>query len=505
MPQPLLTTDGLHKAFGATKALTDVSLRLAQGERLAVVGENGAGKSTLMKILAGVYSPDEGEMTFLGEPYRPQSPAQALAAGLSIVYQEPTFFPQLTVLENIFVGREIKDRWGNLRWNAMQEEAHELFDRLELPLGFLGRRMDALSLGNQQIVLIARAIHQNARVLILDEPTSILTDAEANKLFGLVEEVVGAGSGVLYITHRFEEFERVADRLIVLKDGRLVGEMPVSEAKEQRLIELMSGRMLEQVKQLSRSSAASDFASLLEVRNLSRRGMYEDVSFDVSRGEIVGFYGLVGAGRTETALSIFGALKPDGGTMTLEGRPFDPGSPSEAIKAGVVYVPEDRKTQGIFPLMDTGSNLSAAALGGLASLSVIRKGRENSLVRRFFESLGIKARSPSDAILSLSGGSQQKVVLARWLATEPKMLLLDEPTRGIDVGTKAEIHRLIRELADDGLGIILISSELPELLALSDKVYVLHEGRMTAAFGHEEATEEEVLRATMGVVGGHGK
>jgi rhamnose transport system ATP-binding protein len=504
MPQPLLTADGLHKAFGATKALTDVSLRLAQGERLAVVGENGAGKSTLMKILAGVYSPDGGEMTFLGEPYRPQSPAQSLAAGLSIVYQEPTFFPQLTVLENIFVGREIKDRWGNLRWNAMREEARELFGRLELPMGFLGRRMDALSLGNQQTVLIARAIHQNARVLILDEPTSILTDAEANKLFGLVEEVVGAGGGVLYITHRFEEFEHVADRLIVLKDGRLVGEMPVSEAREQRLIELMSGRALEQAKQRSRSSA-SDSASLLEVRNLSRHGMYEDVSFDVSRGEIVGFYGLVGAGRTETVLSIFGDLKPDGGTMMLDGRPFDPSSPSEAIKAGVVYVPEDRKTQGIFPLMDTGSNLSAAALGSLASLSVIRKGQESSLVRRFFESLGIKARSPSDSILSLSGGSQQKVVLARWLATEPKMLLLDEPTRGIDVGTKAEIHRLIRELADDGLGIILISSELPELLALSDKVYVLHEGRMTAAFGREEATEEEVLRATMGFVGDHGK
>lgn len=501
-PQPLLTAEGLHKSFGATKALADVSLRLFPGERLAVVGENGAGKSTLMKILAGVYAPDEGEMTFLGEPYQPQSPAQSLAAGVSIVYQEPTFFSQLSVVENIFVGREIRDRWGNLRWSAMQAEASTLFHRLELPEHLLAQPMDALSLGNQQLVLIARAIHQDARVLILDEPTSILTDSEANKLFGLVEEVVRSGGGVLYITHRFDEFERVADRLIVLKDGKLVGEMPVSEADEQRLIELMSGRMIEQAKQRSRNAVAGS-VPLLEVRGLSKKDAYEDVSLDVFRGEIVGLYGLVGAGRTETALSVFGALKPDVGALKLEGQEFAPASPSEAIKAGVVYVPEDRKTQGIFPLMDVGSNLSAAALKDLTRLSVINANREGSLVRRFFESLGIKARSPADSILGLSGGSQQKVILARWLATEPKLLVLDEPTRGIDVGTKAEIHRLIKGLADDGLGVMLISSELPELLALSDRVYVLHKGRVTAHFEGEEAREEDVLRATMGFVGNY--
>ena len=370
MTRPLLTAQGLNKSFGATTAIADVSFNLNAGERLAVVGENGAGKSTLMKILAGVYPPDNGDMTFLDEPYQPQSPADALAVGLSIVYQEPTFFSQLSVLENIFVGRELRDRWGNLRWSAMQMEARDLFRRLELPDHFLGRNMDALSLGNQQLVLIAKAIHQKARVLILDEPTSILTDSEANKLFGLVEEVVQSDGGVLYITHRFEEFERVADRLIVLKDGSLVGEMPVAEAKEQKLIELMSGRMIERSSGRSRS-ADVDSAPLLEVRNLSKKGVYEDISFDVSRREIVGLYGLVGAGRTETALSIFGAMKPDNGTMTLDGQSFDPGSPADAIRSGVVYVPEDRKTQGIFPLMDTGSNLSAAALKDLTKLSVV--------------------------------------------------------------------------------------------------------------------------------------
>lgn len=498
MTDPLLTASGLSKSFGATRALQDVDLRLDPGERVAVLGENGAGKSTLMKILAGAHPPDEGTMTFLGEEYAPASPAAALAAGISIVFQEPTFFGQLSVLENIFVGQEVRDRWGNLRWAAMRAEARALFRRLDLSERLLDRDMESLSLGNQQLVLIARAIHQNARVLILDEPTSILTDNEAAKLFDLVDQLSAGGGGVLYISHRLREFERVADRLVVLKDGRLVGEMAASEASEDELIQLMSGRKIEQ---LAARKGTRRGAPLLEVAGLTKEGVFRDISFDVARGEIVGFYGLVGSGRTEVALAVFGALQPDAGTITLDGREMNSRSPAAAIARGIAYVPEDRKTQGIFPLMDTGSNLSAAALGGLSRLTVVNRGREDALVRGFFERLEIKVRRPSESILNLSGGSQQKVVLARWLATDPRVLILDEPTRGIDVGTKAQIHELIRDMAEDGLAVILISSELPELLALSDRVNVLHEGTLTARLEGEAATEDDVLRATMGMRG----
>ncbi|MBA2575493.1 MAG: sugar ABC transporter ATP-binding protein [Euzebyaceae bacterium] len=502
MGSTLLEATGLCKAFGPTQALAEVGLHLHAGEVVAVLGENGAGKSTLIKILSGVYIADAGAMRLLDEPYEPATPADAVQAGVAAVFQEPTFFPQLSVLENVFAGRQPRSRFGNVQWTAMLREGRELFTELGLSPALLDRRMEQLSLGHQQLVLIARALHLEARVLILDEPTSILTENDATKLFALVEQFTGGGGGVLYITHRFGELAQVADRIVVLKDGRKVGEGAASELSEQQVIHLMSGRHIEQAEAMAQGKrGAGDAAPLLTVQGLTVEGAFSDVNLTVSRGEIVGLYGLIGAGRTEIALSLFGQLHPSAGTVTLDGRPYAPRSSRAAMAAGVAYVPEDRKTQGLYPLMDTGANLSTAVLDRVSQGGFVHRSKERTLVRRFVESLGIKTRDPGESILNLSGGSQQKVLLARWLATEPKLLILDEPTRGIDVGTKTEIHRLIFGLAEQGFGVLVISSELPELLVLSDHVHVVRDGRMVADFRRGDATSHAVLEATMGYTG----
>ena len=493
----LLTARAVSKRFGATRALSEVDLRLVAGERLAVLGENGAGKSTLMKILAGVYPPDSGAMTLDGRPYRPGSPADALAAGVSIVYQEPSFFPRLTVLENLFVGRELRAVGGGVHWRRMRSAAHDLFTSLEMPIDLLGRRMDELSLAEQQLVLIARAVDQDSKVLILDEPTSILTARETDRLFGLVDQLAARGVAILYITHRFDELERVADRFVVLKDGQLAGELPAENADHDRIIELMTGRAVERTEHTGRGGGAP--TPVLELDNLAASGLYSDVSLTVGGGEIVGLYGLVGAGRTELALTVFGVLKPSRGRMRLGGRPYAPRSVRHAMAQGVAYLPEDRKTQGIFPSLSVGVNLTAATLPRFTRrLGVLNTLKEDGMVGTWIRQLNIKVTSAADDILSLSGGHQQKVLLARCLATDPRVLVLDEPTRGIDVGTKAEIHRMIIDLARGGLAVLVISSELPELLALAERVYVLREGAVAAEFTQGDITEQAVLRATLG-------
>lgn len=495
---PLLEAQALSKSFGATAALTGVDLDVLAGERVAVIGENGAGKSTLMKILAGVTQPDSGSMRLFGEDYRPSSPAEAIAAGVAIVHQEPTFFPQLSVLENIFTGREVKNRVGNLRWGTMRAEGQVLFERLRLPTELLGRRMDSLSLGEQQLALIARALHQEARLLILDEPTSILTDPEVELLFTLMERHISGGGGLLYISHRMDEFEQVADRIVVLKDGRLVGRMNVGEAKEGELIRLMSGRELAMYERSGEPPARSE-TPVLTVRDLTLHGSYQDVSLDVHGGEVVGLYGLMGSGRTEIALTVFGELHADEGSMFIAGKPLRPRNPAAAVRQGIAYVPEDRKTLGLYPLLACGPNLSSALLPQLTRRGFIRRRAEREAVRDSYQALAIKSRSADESILNLSGGNQQKILLARWLATKPRLLLLDEPTRGIDVGTKAELHRLIRAQAHAGKAVIFISSELPELLGLADRVCVLYQGRVTAELPGGQASREAVLSATMGV------
>ena len=493
---PLLHAEHLSLSFGPSRALQDVDITVHRGERVVVVGENGAGKSTLMKVLAGVLRPDVGQMAVDGVPYEPRSPREAIATGVAMVHQEPTFFPQLSVLENVFLGRELKSRTGNLRWADMRAEGRDLFATLRLPTSLLDQRMDQLSLGEQQLTLIARALHQHARLLILDEPTSILTGAEAELLFTLVDDHVAGGGGVLYISHRMREFPRVADRVVVLKDGRVVADMDAADADEGAIIRAMSGRELLSFQRQATRPTTSEPA--LTLRGVTRRGTYEDIDLTVHRGEIVGMYGLVGSGRTEIALTVFGALRPDSGEMTLDGQPFHPASPAEAVRRGVAYVPEDRKSLGLYALMDCGANLSSAVLPRLTRRHLIQRQREDEVVEKNYTSLAIKSRSGRESILNLSGGNQQKVLLARWLATDPRLLLLDEPTRGIDVGTKAEIHRLIEQQALLGRAVLLISSELPELLALSDRIYVLYHGRVAAELPGGPASEEPVITATMG-------
>lgn len=495
-PIPLLQAHGLTRTFGATRAIDRVDLTVHHGERVVVVGENGAGKSTLMKVLAGVLRPDSGRMAIDGTAYEPNSPGEAIATGVAMVHQEPTFFPQLSVLENVFMGRELKSPTGGLRWGDMRIEGRALFETLRLPTGLLDQRMDRLSLGEQQLSLIARALHQNARLLILDEPTSILTDTEAELLFTLVDDHVAAGGGVLYISHRMREFPRVADRVVVLKDGRVVADLAASEADEATIIRKMSGRDLLAFERQSADGRPSQ--AVLTLQGLGRDGMYDEVDLTVHAGEVVGLYGLMGSGRTEIALTVFGALKPDRGSMVLYGEPFNPSSPAAAVRQGVAYVPEDRKSLGLYALMNCGANLASAALPRLTRRRLIQRRAETRLVDDGYSALAIKSRSPEESILNLSGGNQQKVLLARWLANDPQLLLLDEPTRGIDVGTKAEIHRLVDGQAALGRAVLLISSELPELLALSDRIYVLYQGRVAAELPGGPGSEESVIAATMG-------
>ncbi|WP_449407320.1 sugar ABC transporter ATP-binding protein [Microbacterium maritypicum] len=498
---PLLRVDGVSKRFGAVVALEDVSLEIRRAERVAIMGENGAGKSTLMKLLAGVYSPDEGSMTLDGEPYAPSDPHAALALGVSTVYQEPAFFAHLSVLENLFMGNLPRTRLGSVDARTMRSEAQALLQRLHLPEKLLDRTMGELSLGEQQQVLIARAVRVDARILILDEPTSILTRAESERLFDIVDTLIAAGTSVVSITHRFDELERLGERFIVLRDGRYVGE--TDDPAQEPLLKMMGGRSGAALAPLAaeeRPPIAADEKPTLTVDRLTVADQFEDITFDVYPGRITGLYGLVGAGRSEVALTIFGAAAATSGSMTLEGRPYSPRSTRDALTKGVAYVPEDRKTQGVFPFMNVTENLTASTHEKITTTGVIRVAKEQGFVKSWISKFSIKTATSRSGILTLSGGNQQKTLLARAVATEPRLLILDEPTRGIDVATKAEIHRDIRELAATGVAVLVISSELPELIALSDHVHVLREGRMTASFTREQATEDAVLRAAVGAV-----
>lgn len=502
---PLLTARGLTKRFGATKALTDVDFDIHAGERVAIMGENGAGKSTLMKLIAGVYTPDAGSLTLGGDAYAPATPTDAIRAGVSTVYQEPSGFSHLTVLENLFMGRQTTRALGWLDKKSMGREAGELLARLQLPARLLKRRMGDLSLADQQQVLIARAVANEARVLILDEPTSILTDTESERLFQLVDQLSAAGTAVCYITHRFDELERVADRFVVLRDGQNSGE--TDDPDREGLLRMMGSVSSVEVgadgglvaaPEVAEDAAAATSAPVLVVDALSSEGIFRDISFAVRPGQITGLYGLVGAGRSELALAICGELPIDAGTIAFQGKPYRPHSSRTALEQGIAYLPEDRKTQGIFPHLSVGDNLSAAALRGVSRAGFVSTAGERDLVATWMDRLSIKAETPASPITSLSGGNQQKVLLARLMATNPQLLILDEPTRGIDVGTKREIHRRIRELAATGIAVLLISSEMAELLELSDTVHVLHEGRLTWSAVGSDITETAILRAATG-------
>lgn len=493
-----LTLSGIHKSFGGVHALTDVSLDVLPGEVHAVVGENGAGKSTLMKIIAGALQPDSGEIRVAGESVRLTDPRSASRQGISIVYQEPTYCPDLTVLENFFLGDELTGGTGGIRWSEMHSRAANILGEMGLSPQILDRPMSELSIGNQQLVLIARGLYRDARLMILDEPTSILSHAETELLFRTVRRLREEGRSVLYISHRLHEVLELSDRITVLRDGQVVGRLTTAEANEEMMIQHMSGRFIDQNVYVPRAYEADP--PLLEVRNLTSRGRYQDVSFSVHPGEVLGIYGLVGSGRSEVALSLFGQLRPDSGNIHYRGSAYRPRSSQDAIAQGICYLPEDRRVQGLFPIRSVADNFSAALLGRIAwGHWLLQRKTEANLVADQIKRMAVKTDGPKAPVSSLSGGNQQKVLIGRWLSARPQVLILDEPTRGVDVGTKTEIHRLVMDLAGKGVAIVLISSDLPEVLALADNILVMHEGVVTGNLARPEADESSVLRFALGV------
>jgi ABC-type sugar transport system ATPase subunit len=493
----LLELDGISKTFPGVRALEDVHFSTSAGEVHALVGENGAGKSTLIKIISGVYRPDAGAMRMDGAEVHFASPHEAQAAGIATMYQELSLYPELSVAENMFMGHAPMRRVGPIEvvdWKAMNERALEVLASLEIHDLDPGRKVGSLNVGNRQRVEIAKALTINAKVLIMDEPTAALTESDVEQLFRIVRLLKERGVAIIYISHRLIEVFQLADRVTVLRDGRYVDSRPVAETTEGELIRMMVGRTITELFPKLPTEVGAD---VLEVRDLTREPQTKGVSFTVRSGEIVGMAGLVGSGRSETAQVIFGIRPTDGGQILLEGRPVSITSPGQAMKLGIAYVPEDRGTQGLVREMRIRENISMAVLGSMTRLGVVDRTAERRLGQATIEQLKIVATSGEQVVNKLSGGNQQKVVVGKWLASKPKLLIVDEPTRGVDVGAKAEIHRLMSELAQQGLGILMISSELPEVLGMSDRVLVMRQGRIVAEFSRAEATQHNVGAAMM--------
>jgi len=500
----LLELEGISKQFPGVKALEDVHFSVRAGEIHALVGENGAGKSTLIKIVSGVHRPDEGTIKIDGEPVHVDSPHASQALGIATIYQELSLYPELTVAENIFMGHAPRRRIGPLRvldWKTMNERAMELLVSLDIHDMDVKRKVGTLNVGNRQRVEIVKALSINARVLIMDEPTAALTGADVERLFEIVRLLRQRGVGIIYISHRLQEVFELAETVTVLRDGRFVGTKPVAETTEAELIRMMVGRTISDLFPKLPSDVKGD---VLEVRGLTRRPQTLDVSLKVRAGEIVGLAGLVGSGRSETAQVVFGILSADSGQILLEGKPVRIKSPAQAMQLGIAYIPEDRGTQGLVRQMRIRENISMAVLPTLVRAGFVNGAAEKKLALETIKQLSIRATSTEQVVNKLSGGNQQKVVVGKWLASTPKVLIVDEPTRGVDVGAKAEIHRLMSELAQAGLGILMISSELPEILGMSDRILVMRQGRLVAEFSRAEATQENVGTAMMALASASG-
>ncbi len=491
---PIFRLSGVTKRFGGVVAVQDVDFELFPGEVHALVGENGAGKSTLMKIVDGLYEPDEGVLEVNGETASFSSPRDAEAAGIAMIPQELDLFPELSIAENLFVGRKRpRTGWGGLDWGAMQEEARRRLDTLDVALD-VTTPVKGLSAANGQIVAIARALVGDARAVVMDEPTSALTEREARQLFGIIEDLTSEGVGVVYISHRLEEIFEIADRTTVLRDGRHIATAPASELDAEELVRLMVGRPLNELF-TRHSHDPGDVA--LEVRGLGRSGEFEGVDLSLRRGEILGLAGLVGAGRTELAQAIFGINPPESGEIHIDGKEVRIRSPQAAMNNGVFYVPEERRSQGLILPFSIKNNITLSILDRISRFGFVPRS-ERRTAERFMGELSIRGAELSDPVARLSGGNQQKVVVAKSLAREPSVLLLDEPTRGVDVGAKSEIYRLIDGLAREGMAILLISSELEEVLSMSDRILVMREGRVSGEFGRAQATQENVMTAATG-------
>jgi rhamnose transport system ATP-binding protein len=488
---PVLSVRNASKTFGSVVALESATLELRAHSIHGLVGENGAGKSTLVKIISGVYHRDSGDLTLGGESVDFGSTAESKAAGIAVIYQEPTLFPDLSVTENIFMGRQPLTKGRRIDRAAMYAEAESLFTRL-------GVRIDprrpalGLSIADQQILEIAKAISLDARVLIMDEPTAALSGVEVERLFAVARSLRDEGRALLFISHRFDEVFSLCDTVTVMRDGKYIATSSIADTTVQDTIALMVGR---EVGNLFPKTAAPIGERVLSVEGLTAPGVFHDISFEVYAGEIVGLAGLVGAGRSEIARAIFGVDGYSRGSVTLNGRRLPPKNPSAAIRAGLAFVPEDRRKQGLVTEASVAHNVAAVIRSTLSRMGLLTKGAESRAAGTWAERLVVKTNALDMDATTMSGGNQQKVVIAKWLATNPQLLIIDEPTRGIDVGTKAEVHRLLSELAGRGLAVLMISSELPEVLGMADRILVVCEGRLTADIPRDEATPERVMHA----------
>ncbi|MDX3926416.1 MAG: sugar ABC transporter ATP-binding protein [Shinella sp.] len=493
--KPAIALEGISKSFPGVRALSEVSLALYPGSVTALVGENGAGKSTLVKILTGIYQPDEGTIRVDGaESHFPTANAAA-RAGVTAIHQETVLFDELSVAENIFLGHAPRTRFGLIDWTLLNARAREILKRVGADLDPTIRLRD-LGIANKHLVAIARALSVDARVVIMDEPTAALSHKEIHELYELIDRLKTDGKAILFISHKFDEIVRIADRYTVFRDGRMVGEGLIAETSQDDLVRMMVGR---DVGQVFPKQEVAIGEPVLTVSGYRHPTEFEDIGFELRRGEILGFYGLVGAGRSEFMQSLIGITRPSAGAVRLDGEVLVIRSPAEAIAAGIVYVPEERGRQGAVIGLPIFQNVTLPSLARTSRAGFLRLAEEFRLAREYTSRLDLRAASLDQDVGTLSGGNQQKVVIAKWLATRPKVIILDEPTKGIDIGSKAAVHAFMSELAAQGLSVIMVSSEIPEIMGMSDRVIVMREGRIAGRFERGELTAEKLVRAAAGI------
>ncbi|WP_423065502.1 sugar ABC transporter ATP-binding protein [Devosia sp. CN2-171] len=495
MSQPKLTLTGITKTFPGVRALHEVSLELYPGQVTALIGENGAGKSTLVKVLTGIYQPDVGEIAIDGKPVHLSSAHKAFELGITAIHQETVLFDDLSVAENIYLGHAPKSRLGTIDWGTMRKNARQVLN--DMGAGHIDpeARLRDLSIANKHLVAVARAMSIDAEVVIMDEPTAALSHKEIEDLFVLVDLLKEDGKAVLFISHKFDEIYRIADRYTVFRDGEMVGKGLIKETPQNEIIRMMVGRSVDHIFP-ERTPAIG--APVLKLDGLSHPTEFDDIGFELRRGEILGFYGLVGAGRSEVMQAIFGLTRTSRGSMTLDGAPFHPHSPADAIEAGIVYVPEERGKQGVVVDLPIVQNVTLPSLRKTSRQGFLQMAEEFALTRKYTERLDLRAASLSQNAGTLSGGNQQKVVIAKWLATQPKVIILDEPTKGIDIGSKAAVHAFMAELVAEGLAVIMVSSELPEVMGMSDRIVVMRSGRIDAILDNKDLTADALVKRAIG-------
>lgn len=496
--RPLLSLRGVSKNFPGVKALSDVALDLYPGQVTALVGENGAGKSTIVKILTGIYQPDGGTISIDGKPVHFHDAHAASAAGVTAIHQETVLFDDLSVGENIFIGHEPRNRFGLIDKKALRSQARALLQKVGADID-PGVRLRDLGIANKHMVAIARALSIEARIVIMDEPTAALSQKEITELYELVERLKADGKAILFISHKFDEIFRIADRYTVFRDGELVSDGLISDISEDELVRMMVGRPVGQIFPKKQVVLGDE---ILAVAGYCHPTEFEDIGFKLRQGEILGFYGLVGAGRSEFMQALFGITRPSKGAIRIAGEVRVIRSPAEAVESGIVYVPEDRGKQGAVLGLPIFQNVTLPSLHRTSRNGFLKLAEEFKLTREYTARLDLRAASLDQDIGNLSGGNQQKVVIAKWLATEPRVIILDEPTKGIDIGSKAAVHEFMSELAAKGLAVIMVSSELPEILGMSDRVIVMRDGRIAGEFDRDEMSAEVLVRAAAGIVAG---